>query len=79
VVAAPHEKWGETPAALVVLKEGESLTEEELITYLRTKLAGFKIPRMVEFRDSLPKSGTGKILKGELRERFWAGHKGRVG
>jgi len=79
VVAAPHEKWGETPAALVVLKEGESLTEEELITYLRTKLAGFKIPRMVEFRDSLPKSGTGKISKRELREKFWAGHKERVG
>jgi len=79
VVAAPHEKWGETPAALVVLKEGQSLAREELIAYLRARLAGFKIPRVVEFRDSLPKSGTGKILKRELREKFWAGHREKVG
>jgi len=79
VVAAPHEKWGETPVALVVLKEGKSLSSEELIKYLRTELAGFKIPNTVEFIGSLPKSGTGKILKRELREKFWVGHKERVG
>jgi len=79
VVAAPHEKWGETPAALVVLKEGQSLTEEEFIAYLRAKLAGFKIPRIVQFRDNLPKGGAGKILKRELREEFWAGREKRVG
>ena len=78
VVAAPHEKWGETPAAVVVLKEGQRLTEEELITHCRTKLAGFKTPRIVEFRDSLPKGGTGKISKSELKEKFWRGHDTRV-
>lgn len=78
VVAAPHERWGETPAALVVLKEGQSLTEEELIAHCRTKLAGFKVPRIVEFRDSLPKGGTGKILKSELKEKFWQGREKRV-
>lgn len=78
VVATPHEKWGETPAALVILKEGRSLAEEELIAHCRTKLAGFKVPRIVEFRDSLPKGGTGKILKSELKEKFWQGREKRV-
>lgn len=71
VVAAPHEKWGETPAALVVPRESQSLTKEELISFCRKRLAGFKVPRIVEFRDSLPKSGTGKVLKSKLKEKFW--------
>ena len=79
VIAAPHEKWGETPAALVVLKEGQNLNEEELITFCKTRLAGFKVPRIVQFMDSLPKGGTGKILKRELKEPFWKGHETRVG
>lgn len=78
VVAAPHEKWGETPAALVVLKEGQNLTEEELKAYCRESLGGFKIPRIVEFRDSLPKGGTGKILKSELKKKFWEGHESQL-
>ncbi|MBA7691842.1 Long-chain-fatty-acid--CoA ligase [subsurface metagenome] len=78
VVAAPHEIWGETVAALVVLKEGESLTKEELIAHCRTQLARFKVPKIVDFMSSLPKGGTGKILKRELRERFWKGHDRRV-
>jgi fatty-acyl-CoA synthase len=73
VVSAPHEKWGETPAALVVLKEGQRLTEKELLAYCKQRLAGFKVPRVVEFWDSLPKGGTGKILKGKLKEKFWKG------
>ena len=79
VVAAPHEKWGETPVAIVVLKGGESLTQDELVDYLRTKLARFKVPKLIEFRDSLPKGGAGKIMKRELREAFWTGHDTRVG
>ena len=78
VVAAPHEIWGETPAALVVLKEGQSLTSAELVAYCKAHLAGFKVPRVVEFLDSLPKGGTGKILKRDLKERFWKGRKDRV-
>jgi acyl-CoA synthetase (AMP-forming)/AMP-acid ligase II len=73
VVSAPHEKWGETPAALVVLKEGQKLMEKELLVYCRQRLAGFKVPRVVEFWDSLPKGGTGKILKSKLKEKFWKG------
>jgi fatty-acyl-CoA synthase len=78
VVAIPDERWGEVPKALVVVKPGESLSEQELIDHCRTKLPGFKVPKSVEFFDSLPKGGTGKILKKELRERYWRGYEKRV-
>ena len=78
VIAIPDEKWGEVPKALVVLKPGESLTEEELNAHCRTRLPGFKVPKSIEFFDSLPKGGTGKILKKELREKYWAGYEKRV-
>jgi fatty-acyl-CoA synthase len=78
VVAAPDDTWGEIPVALVVLKPDMSATADELVAYCRGHLAGFKVPRRIEFRDQLPKGGTGKILKGELREPFWAGEEKRV-
>jgi fatty-acyl-CoA synthase len=78
VVAVPDDRWGEVPKALVVIKPDQELTEQELIDYCRTRLPGFKVPKSVEFLDSLPKGGTGKILKKELRERYWEGHKKRV-
>ncbi len=62
------------PKAIVVLKPGQSATEEEIIEHCRGKLAGYKIPKSVDFVDELPKSGTGKILKTVLREKYWAGH-----
>jgi fatty-acyl-CoA synthase len=79
VVAAPDPKWGEVPAAIVVLKSGASLTLEALLSYLQHRLSKFKLPRVVEFsRDPLPKTGTGKIRKNELRERFWVSKATRV-
>jgi fatty-acyl-CoA synthase len=78
VIAVPDEQWGEVPKALVVVKPGESLSEQELIDHCRTKLPGFKVPKSVELFDSLPKGGTGKILKKELREKYWAGYDRRV-
>jgi acyl-CoA synthetase (AMP-forming)/AMP-acid ligase II len=79
VVAAPDPKWGEIPAAIVVLKDNQSLALEELLGFLRERLSGFKLPRIVEFsRDPLPKTGTGKIRKNELRERFWVSKATRV-
>lgn len=78
VIAVPDDRWGEIPKALVVLKPGESLNEEEMIQYCRTVLPGFKIPKSVEFLSALPKGGTGKILKKELREKYWAGYAKRV-
>jgi len=79
VVAMPDDKWGEAPAAIVVLKPNQKLSALELRQFLAGKLARFKIPRHIEFRDeALPKTGTGKILKLDLKEAFWAGKDKRV-
>jgi fatty-acyl-CoA synthase len=79
VVAAPDERWGEVPAAFVVVKPDRSLTEETLCRFLEGRLAKFKMPRRIHLQDQpLPKTGTGKIVKRELRERFWAGKERRV-
>jgi fatty-acyl-CoA synthase len=67
VVGLPSEKWGETPHAFVVLRSGESLTEEELIAFVRDRIAHYKVPRGVTFVDELPKTATGKIQKFVLR------------
>ena len=68
VVAVPHEKWGEVPKACVVLKPGQIVTEAELMELCRSCLARYKCPQYIEFLDGLPKTGTGKVLKRELRK-----------
>ena len=79
VVAAPDTKWGEIPVAFVVCKPGQKLKQEELCTFLQTRIAKFKMPRAIEFVEgALPKTGTGKIIKRELREKFWTGKERRV-
>jgi fatty-acyl-CoA synthase len=79
VVAAPDAKWGEVPAAIVVRKPGSALTSEALLEYLEERLGRFKLPRVIEFSEEpLPKTGTGKIRKMVLRERFWQGKARRV-
>jgi acyl-CoA synthetase (AMP-forming)/AMP-acid ligase II len=69
-IGVPDSEWGERPRAIVVLKPGESATEEEIIQYCRDKLAGFKRPRSVVFVDCLPRNSMGKVLKNELREKY---------
>jgi fatty-acyl-CoA synthase len=71
VIPVPDEKWGEVPMALVVLKPGAEASENELIEFCRARLAHYKCPHSVEFRHSLPKTGTGKILKKDLRKKYW--------
>jgi fatty-acyl-CoA synthase len=79
VVAAPDPKWGEIPVAIVVLKPASELSAPELTAFLEKSLAKFKLPRLVRFdAEPLPKTGTGKILKRELREAFWQGKERRV-
>jgi len=78
VVAAPDEKRGEVPVAIVVLKPDTAATARELRAHCRERLASNKVPRDIHFRDVLPKGGTGKILKAELREPFWVGLDSRV-
>ncbi len=73
VIPVPDEKWGEVPKALVVLKPGSNLGEHDLIEFCRARMAHYKCPRSVEFFDALPKTATGKVLKKELRKKYWGG------
>jgi fatty-acyl-CoA synthase len=73
VIPVPDEKWGEVPKALVVLKPNATATEAELIEFCRAHLSHYKCPRSFEFVVSLPKTGTGKILKKDLRKKYWQG------
>lgn len=75
VIPVSDEKWGEVPKAVVVLKPGTHVTEAEVLKFCRSQLAHYKCPHSVDFVDSLPKSGTGKNLKRELRERYVASQK----
>jgi acyl-CoA synthetase (AMP-forming)/AMP-acid ligase II len=78
VIGVPDEKWGEMVKALVVLSPGANATEEELIAYCRTKLAGYKSPKSVEFRDELARTATGKLQKFVLRAPYWQGRDRQV-
>jgi len=78
VIGVPDEQWGETVKAIVVLREGETATEEEIIDFCRDKLGGYERPRSVDFVAALPRNPTGKVLKRELREPYWTGRKRRV-
>jgi acyl-CoA synthetase (AMP-forming)/AMP-acid ligase II len=79
VVSAPDEQWGEIPVAIIVLKCGQQLNEEQLMLFLKSRIAKFKMPRLVKFVEGpLPKTGTGKMLKRQLRESFWSGKASRV-
>jgi fatty-acyl-CoA synthase len=73
VIPVPDPKWGEVPKALVVLKPNAVATGSELIEFCRSRLAHYKCPRSFEFLDSLPKTGTGKILKKDIRKKYWQG------
>ncbi len=79
VVSAPDPQWGEIPVAIIVLKPGQQLNEQQLLLSLKPRIAKYKMPRLIKFVDGpLPKTGTGKMLKRELREAFWSGKSARV-
>jgi acyl-CoA synthetase (AMP-forming)/AMP-acid ligase II len=73
VIGVPDEKWGELVLALVVVAPGSALSEADLIAYTKTKLAGYKCPKRIEFRDALARTATGKLQKFKLREPYWEG------
>lgn len=73
VIGIPSERWGEAVHAVVVLKDGQPDTAEALSTHCHGLIAGYHCPRSIEFRDALPLSGAGKILKSTLRDPHWAG------
>jgi fatty-acyl-CoA synthase len=78
VVGVPHDKWGETPIACVVLREGHAVGEEELIDHCRAHLAHFKAPSAVVFHEQLPRTATGKLQKFKIRQPFWEGRERQV-
>jgi acyl-CoA synthetase (AMP-forming)/AMP-acid ligase II len=78
VIGIPDERWGELVTALVVTVAGEALTEDEVITWTRSRLAGYKCPKRVEFRTELARTATGKLQKFKLREPYWAGRTRQV-
>jgi acyl-CoA synthetase (AMP-forming)/AMP-acid ligase II len=73
VVGAPDERWVEAVVAFVVRRPGAEVTEAELTGHVRTLIAGYKVPKRIEFVAAIPKSGVGKILRRELRDPLWAG------
>ncbi len=73
VIGVPNAEWGESVHAVVVLKDGQAASAKDIIDHCRTKIAGYKVPRSVDFTDALPLSGAGKIMKNVLREPFWRG------
>lgn len=78
VIGVPDDKWGETVKALVVLVPGAQVSEADLITYCRQRLAGFKTPTSIEFREELARTATGKLQKFKLREPYWRGRDRQV-
>jgi len=78
VIGVPDEKWGETIKALVVKAEGSDLTEQELIDFVKSKVARFKAPSSVEFREVLARTATGKLQKFKLRKPYWEGRERQV-
>jgi acyl-CoA synthetase (AMP-forming)/AMP-acid ligase II len=78
VIGVPDEKWGESIKAIISLREGEKATEEEIVSFCKEHLASYKKPKSVEFIDAIPKNAYGKVLKRELREKYWAGEARRV-
>jgi long-chain acyl-CoA synthetase len=80
VIGIPSEQWGETVHAIVVLRDGASATSDELIAHAREAIAGYKIPKSLDFRtEPLPLSGAMKVLKKDLRAPYWEGHDRKVG
>jgi len=78
VIGVPSERWGETIKALIVLADGQEVTEAELIAHCKGQLAGYKAPTSIEFRPDIPRTATGKIQKFKLREQYWTGRERSV-
>jgi fatty-acyl-CoA synthase len=78
VIGVPDEEWGEAVKAVIVLKEGQRATEEEIIQYCKERMAHFKAPKSVDFVLSMPRTGSAKIAKAMLKEKYWAGMAKRV-
>lgn len=79
VIGIPDPAWGEAVHAVIVVKPGADASSEEIITFCKSRIAGYKCPRSIAFAHELPLSGAGKVLKNKLREPFWAGRGNGIG
>jgi acyl-CoA synthetase (AMP-forming)/AMP-acid ligase II len=78
VIGVPDDRWGEMVIALVVAEEDGGLSEDQVIAHCRTALAGYKCPKRVELRQTLPRTATGKLQKFKLRAPYWEGQERQV-
>ncbi len=78
VIGIPDQKWGEAVKAIVVLKPGHHATEQEIIQFCKEKMAHYKAPKSIDFIGSLPRTGSGKIHKKHLRDKYWEGFEKKV-
>jgi acyl-CoA synthetase (AMP-forming)/AMP-acid ligase II len=79
VVSAPDDRWGEHVQAVVVLRPGPPVGEQELIEFCKERLAGYKCPKRIEFWEALPRTAVGKLLRRDVKARFWEGRDRRIG
>src|SRR6204780_2790416 len=78
VIGVPDETWGEAVKAIVVQKPSANVTPPEIIPWARERIAGYKLPKSVDFVDALPRNPSGKILRRELRQPYWEGRQRQV-
>ena len=74
----PDEKWGEAVKAVVVLHPGSTAIEKDIINFAKSRIAGYKTPKSIDFVQSLPRNPTGKLLKRELRAPYWEKHQRQI-
>jgi acyl-CoA synthetase (AMP-forming)/AMP-acid ligase II len=78
VIGVPDERWGEAVKAIVVRKEGASPDPAEIIAWARERIAGYKLPKSVDFVEAIPRNPSGKVLRRELRKPYWEGRDRQV-
>ncbi|MET4482177.1 fatty acid--CoA ligase [Bradyrhizobium sp. F1.13.3] len=78
VIGVPDERWGEAVKAVIVLKSGQKGDSVDILNYARERIAGYKVPKSIDYAEALPRNPTGKILKRELRKKYWKGYERQV-
>ena len=78
VIGVPDERWGEAVKAIIVLKPDATATAEEIVAFARNRIAGYKLPKTIDFVPALPRNPSGKVLRRELRAPYWVGHTRRI-